>query len=142
MDPELVVLADTAATTVVAAMATDAWAGARSAVAGLWRRVDPARTEGVEADLADARAQALTAGETGDEWAEQMLVGEWRARLTRLLVVDPDLADDLRGMVTELAAALPDADRVRIGRIEMTGTASDRARIVQLGQGTQNVTGL
>jgi hypothetical protein len=141
MDPALTALAATAATTLVAALATDAWERAKTAVGGLWRRVHPDHADTVEADLVETRAAVLEARRAGDEPAEQALAGEWQSRLRRLLAADPRLADDLRGILDELTPAPPEADRVRIGRIQMTATASDHGRVVQLGQGTQNVTG-
>ncbi|MDT3438823.1 MULTISPECIES: hypothetical protein [unclassified Pseudofrankia] len=139
MDPELAALAATAATTLVASLATDGWERAKSAMGSLWRRVHPDRADAVEADLVDIRAEVLAAREAGDERTEQVLAEEWRSRLRRLLASDPQLANELRQIVAELTPKLPEMDQARIGQISMTATASDHSHIIQLGQGTQSI---
>ena len=94
-------MASTAATTIVGLLASDGWEQAKKAVGSLWRRVHPERAEmvGAEmvgAELLETREQVLAARQEGDEHAEQELVGEWHSRLRRLLVADPQLADDLK----------------------------------------------
>lgn len=56
-------LANTAGTTVVALLATDAWSTAKSAVDTVWRRFHPERAEVVEAELVDTRADLVAASE-------------------------------------------------------------------------------
>ncbi|MEU7663755.1 hypothetical protein [Streptomyces lincolnensis] len=51
MDPQLVQFAQTAGTTVVALMATEAWSATHDRVVALWRRFRPAGVENVEAAL-------------------------------------------------------------------------------------------
>ncbi len=134
MDPALAALAATAATTLVASLSTDAWERAKAAVAGVWRRVHPETVDAVEAELVQARAEVLTAREAGDEQAEQALVDEWQSRLRRLLAADTQIAGELRRIVDNLTPALPEADRARIGQIQMTATASDQSRVYQAGR--------
>lgn len=134
MDPELATLATTAATTLVASLTTDAWERAKTAVGGLWRRVHPEGSDTVEAELVQVRAEVLAARKADDQQAEQALVSEWQARLRRLLTTDPWVADELRHIVDDLTPMLPGGDRVRIGRIQMTATASGHGRIYQAGR--------
>jgi len=103
-------LAATAATTLVASLATDGWERAKSAMGGLWRRVYPDRADAVEADLVDIRAEVLAARAAGDEQAEQVLADEWRSRLRRLLASDPRLAPYFV-LATERFLTVPDPKR-------------------------------
>lgn len=131
MDAELVELAGTAGTTVVALLVTDAWERAKSAVAGLWRRVHPERAEAVVADLVETRAELLAARAAGDAQVEEDLVGQWQGRLRRLLAADPSVADPLRHLVEELRSHLPAGVQVSAGDVTINATASE--------QGTNNV---
>lgn len=134
MDPELTALTSTAATTVVQLLATAAWEQARSAVGGLWRRVYPERTQTVQAELDETRTEVLAARQTGDEQVEQALVGEWHGRLRRLVAADPQLAEDLRRMVSQLQSVLADAVPPQVTTITMQATASGHSRVQQAGR--------
>lgn len=131
MDPELMKLMSTAATTVVKLLATAAWEQATAAVGRLWQRVHPERADTVQAELAETRTEVLAARQAGDEQLEQALVEEWRGRLRRLVAVDPQLADELRRIVAELrplADAAPQATT-----ITMQATTFDDSRVNQAG---------
>jgi len=141
VDPELTALTSTAATTVVALLATAAWERATSAVGGLWRRVHPARAETVQAELEDSRTEVLAALRAGDEQVEQALVGEWQGRLRRLLAADPQLADELRLVVAQLRSALADAEPQRGATITMQATAFGGSRVHQAGRDLHVTTG-
>jgi hypothetical protein len=134
VDPELTALTSTAATTVVQLLATAAWEQARSAVVGLWRRAHPERAETVQAELEDSRAELLAARQAGDEQVEQALVGEWQGRLRRLMVADPQLADDLCRVVAELRSALAGVDPQQVATITMQATAFGSSRVSQAGR--------
>jgi hypothetical protein len=134
MDAELMMLVSTAATTVVGALATDAWEQAKRAVGALWGRVHPERAETVEAELAEVRSGVLAAREAGDERAELDLVAEWQGRLGRLLTAEPGLAEELRTVIDDLNRALPEAERTAISRIQMHATASGNAQVNQAGR--------
>lgn len=133
-------MAVAAGTKVVALLATDAWETTKAAVGSLWRRVYPERVEVVEAELVEARAEVLAARARGDGQSEQALTGEWQGRLRRLFAADPQAAVELRRVLDELVARLPEAEQARMGTVEMTATASGDGRIYQVGQGSQHIT--
>jgi hypothetical protein len=141
VDPELTTLTSTAATTVVQLLATAAWEQAKSAVGELWRRVHPERAATVQAELEDSRAEVLAARQIGNEQVEQALVEEWHGRLRRLLVVDPQLADELRRVVAELRSVLADADAPQGTAITMQATAFGSSRVNQAGRDLNVITG-
>jgi hypothetical protein len=109
----------------VAAMATDTWERARSAVAALWRRLRPSRhTEKIELELQDLREKVLAARHDDQPGTEQKLAVIWQAKLNDLVLDDPRLHDELQRILTEtLAPMLTPAERTRIGQIAMTGTS-------------------
>ncbi|GAA2262520.1 MULTISPECIES: hypothetical protein [Kitasatospora] len=112
LGPDLAALASSAAGQLMNVIATDSWAAVKSVVLALWRRSHPERAE---EDLAQARADLLAAQQAGNaEQLQQVLVAEWQARLSRLLLAQPDLADELRALL-EGALAEPDADGRRPG---------------------------
>lgn len=104
-------LASTAGTTVVTLLTTDAWERAKTAVATLWGRACPDRVETVEAELLETRELLLatTDDETGagapgrDEG-----IAEWRGKFRRLLMAQPEFAQEVRRILDEeLIPALP-----------------------------------
>ncbi|MGH3901031.1 MAG: hypothetical protein ACRDTA_22855 [Pseudonocardiaceae bacterium] len=141
MDPGLTALTATAATTVVQLLATAAWKQATSAVGSLWRRVHPQRAETVQAELEERRAEVLDARQAGDGQVEQALVGEWQGRLQRLVVADPQVADELRRVVAELRSVLADADPPQGARITMQATTFGSSRVHQAGRDVHITTG-
>ncbi|GGZ80081.1 hypothetical protein [Streptomyces bluensis] len=96
-------LALTGATTVVAAMATDAWQTTRTSVANLFRR--SGRHLAIEAQLDEDAA--LVVQDDDADGARRDLVQAWRRRLAALLRQYPDAAEDLHALVDEVRAALP-----------------------------------
>ncbi|MFF0580101.1 hypothetical protein [Streptosporangium saharense] len=114
-----VVLAVT--TALVTAMTNDGWAGARSAMVALWRRVRPGQASTVGAELDRTRAELLAAREADDTSAERELVGRWRERLGLLLADDPGLGAELRRLLDRELAP-------QEGRVTMTVTVNDSGR--------------
>ncbi|MGY4954779.1 hypothetical protein [Streptomyces nigrescens] len=113
MDPQLTAMAQTASATVVALMATDVWQHTRDGVIALWRRVRPGQAEEVGTELEVTRAEILAARQDGDTLGEQALAGEWQGRLRRLLIADPDIAQELLRVLEESRALLPAGRRSR-----------------------------
>lgn len=100
MDPEMVALAATAATTLVAAMTKDSWDYTKRAAASLWLwSRHPAAVETVEAELEESR-QALVAV-PDDAEIRQDLRTEWKMRLCRLMADNPAVLDALRELLTD-----------------------------------------
>ncbi|GHF38924.1 hypothetical protein GCM10018790_15900 [Kitasatospora xanthocidica] len=132
LNAELTTLAASGATQVVSAIATDAWPAVKAAVLALWRRSHPER---VEADLEQAREDLLSAQESGrPEELQVLLVNEWQARLSRLLVAYPELADELRSLVAGLVAERgPDGARTT-GPVTMTAHVTGGGDAYQAGR--------
>lgn len=136
MDPAT--LATTAATALVAAMATDTWQRTRESVVALWRRVHPDQAEAVEAELDKVRDKVLAARRESDTAAEEDLAGEWRGRLLRLMGQDPGVAPELRRALREVCApSLAAADQQRAYSITIHATASGQGRNYVAGRDQQ-----
>ncbi|MFF4607363.1 hypothetical protein ACFY12_32085 [Streptomyces sp. NPDC001339] len=133
MDAELVNLARTAGTTIIGAMATDAWTRTRDIVVAAWRRVHPDRAEAVGTDLDVSRDELLAARANGDELSESELLAEWQSRVRRLLVENPGIAAALRQLLDDEGAA-PARHGADVGEVRMTARASDSARVYQAGR--------
>lgn len=89
MDAELVMLASSAASALVGAMATDGWQTLRNRVARLLGRGD-AGAERLALEMLDEDAAGLTPG------SERDVTAAWTVRLRDLLRADPDAAAALR----------------------------------------------
>jgi hypothetical protein len=102
-------LALTGATTVVAAMATNAWQAARAGTARLFRHDGPARQEAAAAQLeADA---ALVARAGNAERARRGLIPRWQLELEELLRDHGDAAGEVQALVREVRSLLPRAQQ-------------------------------
>jgi hypothetical protein len=106
---ELLVLADTSAVTLVAAMTTDAWQAVRSGVGRLFGQLGADRQHGVEAQM-DGNAE-LVARAVDVDRARESLVGLWRLELESLLSQHPEAAASLRELMDTARAALPAAQQ-------------------------------
>lgn len=140
MDAELASLAGTAATTVVAALATDAWENTRRAIGRLWSRIHPERADTIDAELVEARTDLLKARADGNTETEADIVASWRLRLRQVLAADPSAAAELRQILDELQPAAATGGQAWTGGVSMNATASGQARIYQVGQGNQHIT--
>lgn len=127
----MVELARVAGTAVVTLMATDAWERTRDGVVALWRRVSPSRAESIEGELETTRDDLLVARENGDELTEGELREEWAGRLRRLLREQPDVAEELRRILDELAPE--ELESAPVG-IQMRAEASGSGRVYQAGR--------
>ncbi|MFI5881782.1 hypothetical protein [Streptomyces sp. NPDC051554] len=132
MGPELAELAGSAGTTMVTLMATQAWEATRDGMVALWQRFQPARAEAVGSELEATREDLLLARATGDTDTEAELTAEWQARVRRLLLAQPEVADELRRILAELSPAIPEQGpsvEVRL-RAEVSGSG----RVYQAGR--------
>jgi LmbE family N-acetylglucosaminyl deacetylase len=108
-DAVIAALAMTGATTVVAAMATDAWQAARSGTVRLFDRSDASQQADIKAQLdstADLVRRAPDAGR-----ARQGLVPVWQLRLEELLGQYPEAAAELEDLVRQVRTTLPAAQQ-------------------------------
>jgi hypothetical protein len=103
----LIALAQWAGQTVAAAAVTDAWEAARQKFVRLLGRGDPKRTDLAERWLAQTHEQLTAAAGADLEAARAAQVQRWEGRFADLLDEDPDIEDDLRSLVREIAAQLP-----------------------------------
>ncbi|MGW2377398.1 hypothetical protein [Kitasatospora sp. NPDC001683] len=108
-DPDPVVaLAMSGATTLVAAMATTAWEGARARAVALFHRRGDSRRD-VEAQLERSAGRVELTGEA-DPVREGEIV-RWRNDLVDLLRDQPDTEDGLRELIDEVRPLLPTAQQ-------------------------------
>ncbi|GGX40390.1 hypothetical protein [Streptomyces chryseus] len=131
MEAEMIELARTAGSAVVTLMATDAWERTRDGVVSLWRRVNPARADGIEGELDSARDDLLVARVNGDSLTEQELTEEWAGRLRRLLREQPSVAVELREILAELD---PDLQNRGPQTVRMSADVSGSGRVYQAGR--------
>lgn len=103
------VLVMSGATTLVAAMATSAWDGARGGALRLFGRGDAAGTAELGTQL-DADQSVVVRSPEADR-VREALVPFWSAQLTMLLVRHPETADELRALVAAVSQELPHGGR-------------------------------
>ena len=129
MDAEVALLAQSAGTTLVALMATDAWHRARDGITQLWRRTQPERAETVAAELEAGREDVLAAAAADDQQTLEELRLQWQGAVRRLLVARPDAVAELRALLDQLD---PVGSVAR--QITQHATASGQARVYQAGR--------
>jgi hypothetical protein len=134
MDPQLAQLAQSAGTTVVALLATEAWAATYIGVVALWRRVSPTRAGDAAAAIEETRSDVVLAREQGDTGTEAALATEWYGRLRRLLAADPSAAQELERVLSEARAQLPPGAPSLTGTVRLTAHASGSGRVYQAGR--------
>ncbi|MFE1379679.1 hypothetical protein ACFW6S_12135 [Streptomyces sp. NPDC058740] len=106
MEAELMALATAGATALVQQMVGDGWERARTRIAAFFAARSGADPETVGEELEAAREDLLRAESVGDETtagearAEARI--EWRARMRRSLLADPESAGELRSILEEL----------------------------------------
>lgn len=119
MEAELTALAASGATTFVGLMATEAWTQVRGRVARILARGED--TEAVDAELEESRAELTAARADADEETAADIEAEWRTRLRRALRANPETADELRGLLAELAPQQPAGTTVSINHNTISG---------------------
>lgn len=123
-------LALTGATTVVAAMATEAWQATRTRTARLFHRQGRAASA-VEAQL-DGDAE-LVGSEDDPDGARRDLVGPWKRRFAALLRELPESEADLRALIDDVKRDLPVTQRVWL----QGNTAGDHGVVNAVQHGNQ-----
>ncbi|GAA3377834.1 hypothetical protein GCM10020367_55090 [Streptomyces sannanensis] len=129
MDPEVTLLVQSAGTTLVALMATDAWHRTREGLTQLWRRMQPERAETVAAELEAGREDVLAAMAANDQETLSELRLQWQGLVRRLIVARPAAAEELRRLLDEL-----DPDGTAARPVTQHATASGHARVYQAGR--------
>ncbi|MER5809383.1 hypothetical protein ABT143_14505 [Streptomyces sp. NPDC002033] len=116
MDPAVVTVAATAATTLVAAMTTDAWGHVKGGCARLLGLAGPAQGAGreperePERELEQARATVVAARERGDAQGERAVVDLLAARLAAVLEANAHRADEVEELLRQVLAGNAAAD--------------------------------
>jgi hypothetical protein len=103
----LVALAQFAGQTVAGAAITDMWEAVRGRFARLLGRGDARRAQVAEQWLGQTRQQLTAAPGAELEQARKAAAERWAGRFADLLDEDPDVEDELRALVEEVAAHLP-----------------------------------
>ncbi|MGC4987311.1 hypothetical protein ACLQ18_43195 [Streptomyces sp. DT193] len=116
MIESLAAVATAASTTLVAAMATDAWSAARSGVLRLFGR-DDAPEQGALVALLESEA-ALVSEAEDPEAARRQLAPAWQLRLEQFLHAHPEVADDVRELTRRLQDELPAQQRHWVQHVE------------------------
>ncbi|MFH9174364.1 hypothetical protein [Streptomyces albogriseolus] len=129
MDAEVALLAQSAGSTLVALMATDAWHQVRDGITQLWRRTQPERAETVAAELEAGREDVLTAAAADDQETMEELRLQWQGMVRRLLVAQPAAIEELRALLDRLD---PGGSAAR--QVTQRATASGQARVYQAGR--------
>ncbi|MFJ7147562.1 hypothetical protein ACIQVT_05070 [Streptomyces sp. NPDC100445] len=129
MDPEVTVLAQSAGTTLVTLMATDAWQRTRDGLTQLWHRMQPERAETVAAQWEAGREDVLAALAANDQETLNELRAQWQGLVRRLIVARPAATGELRALLAELD---PDGSAGR--SVTQHATASGQARVYQAGR--------
>jgi hypothetical protein len=106
----------------------------------MWRRARPEQADAVETELEEAREVLLADRDTGDEAVKAELVADWQRRFRRLVVEDPSLADELRRILNDAAALLPD-EQARTITITQYAKLSGNSRSYQAGRDPHSTEG-
>ncbi|GFE25054.1 hypothetical protein Sliba_55070 [Streptomyces nigrescens] len=130
MGPELTSFTQTAGTTSVTLMATDAWQHTRDGLTRLWQRLQPDRAQIVSDELDASREEVLRAHSAADQEMLSELRLRWQGYLRRLLLTQRESVENLRRL---LGGVGPEA-ATHAAQITQHGTASGRARIHQAGR--------
>ncbi|MGH3937108.1 MAG: hypothetical protein ACRDTG_00505 [Pseudonocardiaceae bacterium] len=127
----LTALAGAGGTALVGAMATDAWTSTRSGVARLFGRGGTAQQTAIEAQL-DSNAALVAQADDPDE-VRRSLLPMWRLQLEALLRQHPEAEQELRALVSQVRAALPEQRWVQ------TNIARDHSTQYNVQHGTIHV---
>lgn len=131
----LIALAAAGSTALVQAAVTDAWTGLKGGITRLMGRGEQSREAVVDQQLERTRAELETAGPR----VEQVRLAQqaaWQARLEDLLAEQPQVADQLRALLAQLA----DTPGASAGHVNQHAVAFGQAQQAVQGHGTQTVT--
>lgn len=135
MVAEWLVLAESAATALLGAAATDIWKSARSGIIAMFHRGGFARQD-LAAELLDETAGAVErASPEGRDEVRQQLVDAWKVRLADLMREFPEAADEVRSWTDTVRAQLPHAQQQWV----QTNVARDHGVVFGVQGGNQHV---
>ncbi|UQX03396.1 hypothetical protein [Streptomyces sp. RerS4] len=129
---EMAALAMAGATTIVAAMATDAWTTVRDGFLAVIRRGGPELHAGIEARLDDAAVLVMPGQDP--EPARRLLIRQWQLELERFLAAYPDAAEELEAQTDRMRAAVAAAPQ----RQNQYNNAHDHGVVNAVQNGNQN----
>lgn len=124
MEPLLVQLIISGATTLISAAATDLWKDARAGFARLFGRGDADREKLASHDLDELTAMVEASPPAERDSARKALLPLWEKRLNDLLSEDPSATDGLRQLCDQLQARLAAPQQQWVQNITASGQAS------------------
>lgn len=127
-------LAALAGNTIVTAAVTDAFDGVRAKVARIFGRDKP--DSRIQWRLDETRRQLAAATPADLESAQATQARQWETRLADLLADHPEVAGELRALIAELRAALPEAG----GNVTNTISGTVRNGPVLMGRDFDRIT--
>lgn len=126
MDAEVVAIATTFSSAIVAAMATDAWQETRTRVLDIWRRFQPDRAAATEQMLQMNRSELTRLSGDSRSRFERLLIEQLSFEIVSLMQLNPAaigaLTDSLRASQTNQA------------HVRQSGHAHDTSRIFMAGR--------
>ncbi|MFI5534214.1 hypothetical protein ACIA8O_37330 [Kitasatospora sp. NPDC051853] len=99
---------------IVAAAATDAWNGTKGGVARLFGRGDAGEEQRISVQLDRIPLQLEQAPQAQQEQVRTVLADRWRVKLTELLEENPELEGELRALVEQVQASVPQSQQTFI----------------------------
>ncbi|MEU6669694.1 hypothetical protein [Streptomyces sp. NPDC046727] len=130
---EILQMATPAAQALLSCMVSDAWQATKGRFARLLGRDGEGDVQIIEGDLEESRREVLE----GAPDTSRVTAEVWKARFRQALLVNPEMADDLRTLLTELGEG-PDTGS---GRVNQNAVAKDNAVVFQQSSGVQNYYG-
>jgi hypothetical protein len=115
VEEALLSLASLAGRTVAAAAATDGWEAVKRGFARLLGRGDQARAEVAERRLEQARGELAGVPADRAELVRDRVAAAWQTRVLDLLEEHPELAGEVRALVEQARAELPEGGVLAAG---------------------------
>ncbi|MFI6937065.1 hypothetical protein [Streptomyces sp. NPDC050287] len=127
----VVALAQAGGTTLVTAMAGDAWQGVRDAFGGLLGRGDADGENRALARLDAAAATVAQASAQDDDAVLGQVAGQWQTRLQDFLEEYPEAREQLEGLIEQARSQVPEERAVQVTQAISHSTVKGNA--IQVG---------
>ncbi|MGW9428744.1 hypothetical protein ACWHA1_12360 [Streptomyces decoyicus] len=137
MDAAALALVTASANSLVSLMTSEVWAQVKSGVSALFRRGRKCNVVAIEDELDESARELRLSLENDDCETQEELRQQWRGKLRRLILEDPELVAELRSLQDEWSS-LEARKGNTIPTIHQNATARDGGRVYQQGTGTQN----